>query len=137
MDASWPYKGKTDYTFPQDHGYQYRGYRLDKNKRPTFLYHYGDIAIEDFFEDVLDENGKAYFKRTLTFTAPSLQEKFYFHAASGKKIATTPTGWQIDNLDLRIAGEISGTIREGDPQELLIPMTLQPGKTTLNLEYRW
>ena len=137
MDASWPYKGKTDYTFPQDHGYQYRGYRLDKNKRPTFLYHYGDIAIEDFFEDVLDENGKAYFKRTLTFTAPSLQEKFYFHAASGKKIATSPTGWQIDNLDLRIAGEISGTIREGDPQELLIPMTLQPGKTTLNLEYRW
>ena len=34
MDDNWPYKGKTNYTFPQDHGYQYRGYRLDKNKLP-------------------------------------------------------------------------------------------------------
>ena len=137
MDSPWPYKGKTNYTFPQDHGYQYRGYRLDKEKRPTFLYQYGEIAVEDFFEDVLDENGKAYFKRTMTFTAPSLQEKFYFRVASGKQIAKTPKGWQIDKLDLRIAGKISGEIRDGGSQELLIPITLQPGKTTLNLEYRW
>ncbi|YCM42676.1 hypothetical protein V2O64_15290 [Verrucomicrobiaceae bacterium 227] len=137
MDSPWPYKGKTNYLFPQDHGYQYRGYRLDQNKRPTFLYHYGEIMVEDFFEDVLDENGKAYFKRTLTFTAPSLQEKFHFRVASGKKIARSPSGWQIDSLDLRISGKTSGDIREGDPQELLIPITLQSGKTTLHLEYRW
>ena len=38
MDAAWPYKGKTNYEFPQDHGYQYRGYKLEKRKRPTFKY---------------------------------------------------------------------------------------------------
>jgi len=137
MDAPWPYKGKTNDAFPQDHGYQYRGYRLDKNKRPTFLYHYGEIAIEDFFEDKLEEDGKAYFKRTMTFTAPSPQEKFYFRAASGKEITSAENGWQIDSLNLRLAGKISGEIREGDPRELLLPITLPAGKTTLNLEYRW
>lgn len=137
MDAAWPYKGKTNHTFPHDHGYQYRGYRLNKEKRPTFLYHYGDISVEDFFEDVLDENGKAYFKRTMTFNTTDQQEKFYFRVASGKKIARSPTGWKIDTLNLRIAGKISGKIRDGDPQELLIPITLHPGKKTLHLEYRW
>jgi len=137
LDASWPYKGKTNFTFPQDHGYQYRGYRLDKNKRPTFIYHYGNIKIEDFFEDKLNENGKAYFQRTMTFTAPSPQEKFYFRAASGSTITSTENGWQIDSLNLRIAEKVSSKIREGNPQELLIPITLPAGKTTLNLEYRW
>lgn len=136
MDALWPYKGKTNYTFPHDHGYQYRGYTLDQNKRPTFRYQYGDIAVTDFFEDQLDD-GKAYFKRTMTFEASAEQEMFYFRVASGKKITKTNNGWQIDNLNLRINGKISGTIRDGEPQELLIPITLHPSKKTLHLEYRW
>lgn len=137
MDASWPYKGKTNHTFPHDHGYQYRGYRLDRQKRPTFIYHYGEIGVEDYFEDDLDDEGKAYLKRTMTFSTLSEQEQFYFRVASGKTITTGNKGWQIDNLNLRIDGKISGTIRDGDPQELLIPITLHPGKKTLHLEYRW
>ena len=35
-----------------DHGYQFRGYHLDALRRPTFNYRYGDITVEDFFEDV-------------------------------------------------------------------------------------
>ena len=52
LEENWPYKGKTNYLFPQDHGYQFRGYHLDAMRRPTFLYRYGDIAVEDYFEDV-------------------------------------------------------------------------------------
>jgi cytochrome c553 len=137
MDASWPYKGKTNYTFPHDHGYQYRGYRLDKEKRPTFLYHYGDISVEDYFEDHLDENGKAYFNRTMTFNTTGPQKKFYFRVASGKKITSGKDDWQIDSLNLRVVGKISGKIRDGDSKELLVPITLPAGKTTLHLEYRW
>ena len=44
MEDNWPYKGKTNYPFPQDHGYQFRGYHLDALRRPTFLYDYGPIA---------------------------------------------------------------------------------------------
>lgn len=137
MDDLWPYKGKTNYTFPQDHGYQYRGYRLDKNKRPTFIYHYGEITVEDFFEDLLDADGKAYFKRTMSLAAPSKQEMFYFRVASGNEIKSEGTDWQIDKLNLRLSGGQSGRVRDGDPKELLIPLEISEGKTILQLEYRW
>ena len=35
LEDNWPYKGKTNYAFPQDHGYQFRGYHLDAQRRPT------------------------------------------------------------------------------------------------------
>ena len=88
MDDNWPYKRKTDYLFPQDHGYQFRGYSLDKRRRPAFAYRYGDIQVEEFFEDRLDEDGRAYFRRTLKFSAPQEQERFYFLRGDGRKDRT-------------------------------------------------
>ena len=137
MDAPWPYKGKTNYLFPHDHGYQYRGYFLDKEKRPTFIYRYGEIAVEDFFEDLLDDEGKAYFRRTMTFAAPAVQEKFFFRVASGKEVKPAGSAWQIDRLKLRVLGGQEGRVREGNPKELLVPLVLPKGKTVLKLEYRW
>ncbi len=137
LDDSWPYKGKTNYEFPQDHGYQFRGYFLDKLKRPTLMYHYGDIAVKDFFEDLLDSNGEAYFKRTITFETSVAQDSFYFRAATGQKITQSDKGWQVDNLNLRLTGDPTGIIRQGEIQDLLIPIQLPTGKTIIQLEYRW
>ena len=137
MDDLWPYKGKTNYLFPQDHGYQYRGYFLDKQKRPTFMYRYGEIKVGDFFEDLLDEEKKAFFRRTMTFIAPARQEMFFFRVASGKEIEAAGEGWQIDRLNLRMLGDQQAQAREGDPKDLLIPLVLPKGKTILKLEYRW
>ncbi|CAN5465797.1 hypothetical protein BH23VER1_BH23VER1_09060 [soil metagenome] len=138
MDDDWPYKGKTDYTFPQDHGYQFRGYQLDPLRRPAFLYRYGDIMVEDFFEDVLNGDGVAKFRRTLRFASPSTQEPFYFRAASGGEItAESDRAFRIGQLHLRIRSEHDGLVREGEPQEVLIPLTLAEGVSTLTLEYQW
>ena len=138
MDDNWPYKGKTNYPFPQDHGYQFRGYHLDALRRPTFLYHYGDIAVEDFFEDVRDNDGKVWFRRTFRFETREAQSPFYFRAASGKKITTqSDRAFAVDQLQLRITSEHKGVVREGDPGEVLIPLTLPQGQSTLTLEYQW
>ena len=137
-DDNWPYKGKTNYTFPQDHGYQFRGYRLDAKRRPTFLYRYGDIAVEDFFEDARDKNGAAFFRRTIQFDAPDAQQPFHFRAASGKKITTqSERAFTVDSLQLRITSDQKPQLREGDPGEVLIPLTLPKGRSTLTLEYQW
>ena len=138
MDDHWPYKGKTDYAFPHDHGYQFRGYRLDALRRPTFQYRYGNIVVEDFFEDLLDADGRAYFRRTILFESPDAPPLFHFRAGSGKKI-TSPSDhdFVIDQLRLRTAGDYRGVVRDGDPAELLIPLTLSAGRSTLTLEYRW
>ena len=138
MDDHWPYKGKTDYTFPHDHGYQYRGYHLDARRRPAFLFRYGEIAVEDFFEDRLDDEGQAWFKRTLRFETSKAPPPFHFRAGSGRKITPRPDRtYLIDGLQLRIAGDFEGVIREGDPAELLIPLAPPAGRSTLILEYRW
>ncbi len=138
MEENWPYKGKTNYAFPQDHGYQFRGYHLDAKRRPTFLYRYGDIAVEDFFEDVVEKDGSVYFKRTFRFDAPEAPQPFSFRAASGKNIsAQSDRAFRIDQLQLRITSDHKGVVREGDPAELLIPLTLPKGRSTLTLEYQW
>lgn len=138
MDDPWPYKGKTNYLFPQDHGYQYRGYFLNPQKRPTFMYRYGEIAVEDFFEDELDGKGEAFFRRNITFTAPAAQESFFFRVGAGKQISSTGGGkWQLDRLSLHVPEGHKGIVREGDPQDLLLELALPKGKTVLKLEYRW
>jgi mono/diheme cytochrome c family protein len=138
LDDNWPYKGKNDQAFPQDQGYQFRGYHLDAARRPTFLYHYGDIAVEDYFEDVHDKDGKPYFKRTLRFDADSAQKPFYFRAAAGKKIEkSSERVFGIDQLQLRITSEHTAIVRDGNPAELLIPLTLPKGRSILTLEFQW
>lgn len=138
LDENWPYKSKTNQAFPQDQGYQFRGYHLDTARRPTFLYHYGDIAVEDFFEDVRDKDGNAYFKRTLRFDTPAAQTPFYFRAAAGKKIsAQSERTFTADKLQLRITSDHKGIIREGENGDVLIPLTLPKGRSTLTLQYQW
>ncbi|MEY4199267.1 MAG: hypothetical protein RLZZ265_1007 [Verrucomicrobiota bacterium] len=138
LEENWPYKGKTSYAFPQDHGYQFRGYHLDAARRPTFLYHYGDIAVQDYFEDARDKDGKAYFKRTLRFETATEQTPFYFRAAAGKGVtAQSERNFSIAPLQLRITSEHKGIVREGNAGEVLIPLTLAKGRSTLTLEYQW
>jgi mono/diheme cytochrome c family protein len=138
LDDNWPYKSKTNHAFPQDHGYQFRGYHLDAARRPTFLYHYGEIAVEDFFEDVRDKDGKAYFKRTLRFDTPAGHKPFYFRAAAGKNIsAQSERTFTADKLQLRITSDHKGIVREGENGDVLIPLTLPKGRSMITLEYHW
>jgi mono/diheme cytochrome c family protein len=138
MDENWPYKGKSRHGFPQDHGYEFRGYHLDAARRPTFRYRYGDLAVEDRFDDLRDAGGKAYFRRTLTFEAPEDAAPFHFRAAAGKS-AVRESGrvFRIDGLRLDVSGGPDGSIREGEPAEVLIPLSPPKGRSVLTMEYRW
>jgi cytochrome c553 len=138
LEENWPYKGKTSYPFPQDHGYQFRGYSLDALRRPTFMYRYGDIAVEDFFEEIPPNEGKSGFKRTLRFAAAESSPQFYFRAACGKKITRqSDHSYSVDQLALRIVDDHPSIVRDGNPGEVLIPLTLPQGNSTLSLEYLW
>ena len=138
LDVHWPYKAKTNYRFPHDHGYQFRGYKLDALRRPTFHYFYGDVRVEDFFEAIEKEQGKAIFRRTFRFETPSAQKMFYFRAASGAHITKVSGGeYKVDKLHLRIVSGQGAIVREGDPGDVLIPLELPQGQSSLILEYQW
>jgi mono/diheme cytochrome c family protein len=139
-EDSWPSKGKTNHGFPQDHGYEWLGYALDAKRRPVFRYRYGDITVEDFFEDVPGEGGRAFFRRTLKFNTPAAQEPFQFRAAAGQGIErVSEREFRVGKqLTLRL-GSGSGTpvVREGSTAELLLPLKLPAGETILVIEYLW
>lgn len=133
-DENWPYKGKTNHAFPQDHGYQWRGYSLDAERRPTFRYRYGEVTVEDFFEDL---NGNT-LRRTLRFEAAAAQAPFHFRAAAGEKAEPiSEREFRIGKLRLRLPHGATATLRAGSSHELLIPVILPPGETKLILEYSW
>ena len=135
LDDPWPAKGKTTFGFPQTLGYQFRGYDLDALRRPTFHYEYGDVKVDDCFEDLVGPDGRAFFRRTLRFTAPAGTAPFFFRAACGTKVAATgPQTYQADKLTVRVLGTQAGQVRDG---ELLLPMNLPAGTSTLTLEYQW
>ena len=135
LDDNWPAKGKTTFGFPQNLGYQFRGYDLDALRRPTFHYEYGEVKVDDFFEDVTTKDGQTFFRRTLRFTAPANTAPFFFRAACGTKVvATGLQAYQADKLTVRVLGTQAGQVREG---ELLLPLNLPAGTSTLTLEYQW
>ncbi len=135
LEDNWPYKGKTNHPFPQDHGYAWQGYTLDAKRRPTFRYQYEKIAVEDFFEDALDKTGKSYFKRTLSLDAPEAPQPFYFRIASGASVrALSEQSFTMDKLTITVTSGQKGITREG---EVLLPLTLPKGRTILILEYQW
>lgn len=134
-DDAWPAKGKTTFGFPQNLGYQFRGYELDAARRPTFQYEFGEVKVEDRFEDVPDPAGGAFFRRTLRLTAPAGVAPFHFRAAAGTALtAAGQRTYTIDRLQLRVTSGPEGIIREG---ELLLPLAPGAGTTLLTLEYQW
>lgn len=137
-ESAWPRKGKANHGFPQDHGYRFLGYQLDSQRRPTLRYRYGDIEVEDFFEDRVDGSTKPYFRRTLTFTTPSPTPPFDFRAATGEDLgAESDRSFHVGPLRVRIQSDHPGRIRKGRPDELLIRLNPSPGRSTLALDYQW
>lgn len=137
-DENWPYKGKSNHAFPKDHGYRWEGYRLDEQRRPVFRYRYGEIEVDDYFEDRVDTGGRAYFQRTLRLVASAPQEPFHFRAAAGlSAVKISETEFRLKSLQLRIEEGREALVREGNPSEVLIPLHLPKGETQIVLEYRW
>lgn len=112
-------------------GFQFLGYSLDEQQRPTFRYTFAGLTIEDRFRDFPTGPRLA---RTLTFqqVAPP---NLYFRAAGGERIiATGERTWQLAE-GLLLTTDLPGTIHEVEGgQELRLPLA---GMNRLSLDYRY
>ena len=131
-DTLWPN------TPPRERGYKFIGYDLDSQGRPSFKYRAETVSVVDFLEPIAaGEEGT--FRRKLTLSAETPVEGLYIRAAAGSSIDIGPDGTYIVDK-LWTVKPIGGTASVRDSngrKELLVPVTLQDGKSEVTLELKW
>ena len=122
-------------------GFKMKGYRLDDERRPTFLYSFHDIDIEDTTIAVPGELEPSLV-RTLKFKTARAVENLWHRAWVARSIEPQSGGtYLIDGkivLKLRAAGGATPLLRESDGQtELLVPVAFQNREARLTEEIIW
>lgn len=113
--------------------YQFRGYRLDAKRFPTFRYDYRQLVVTDTFAPA-EIDGVTAFVRTIVVEGDPDEHTYFRIAESGPQ--TLLDGW-IDagsNMKIKVTGAEPVLRRSGDKNETLVPVT---AATTLTLTYRW
>ena len=117
-------------------GMKFRGVQLDAINRPTFLYAFDALGVEDMMVS-REVSGHASLHRTIRFSG-SVAEGCYFRVATGRLSALGKGSWRIEGetkLTLQINQE--AILRgKGGKQELLVPVS-HDGKTALEIDYVW
>lgn len=124
-DAPWPKpKDRND----RNVGGQFRGYRLDKQRQPIFLYRVGAIDVEEQPMPVLRETGVALARKFTLAANGQAPKDVYCLLASGGKIEPGPAAgeWRVDDkVTLRLDGAdaAKAAVREKNgAKQLLLPL---------------
>ena len=113
--------------------YQFKGYRLDKKRFPTFQYSYKEISVNDFYQpEVVD--GIQSVVRTLTTIGDAAKNTYLRVANTGP--LSEQDGWYDagQNLKIKIEGGESVIRQVKGQNELLVAIS---GATELRIIYRW
>ena len=124
-DQSAPWPAET----AKELGAKFRGYQLDALQRPTLLYSFRGVEVEDFATGV-NADGKQSLKRKLKFTG-SAPDGLHLKVAEGKfKSFEEKNAWRLDDaLTIRVPAGIAFLRGEGEQRELLVPLLKGRGKT--------
>ena len=133
--ARWP--AATDR--PKD--YQFLGYRLDDQRRPTFAYRHKQVHVSDSFVDSSNGN-QVTLRRTVHFNAPEYLQHLTFRVAAGSDLKQTASGkfTLSDRLRITIHPPAEARLIEaGDIPSLRISLdrSLQNGIQPLELDYQF
>lgn len=113
--------------------YQFRGYRLDAKRFPTFRYDYRKLVVTDTFAPV-EVDGVTSLVRTVKVEGDPDEHTYFRVAETGPQ--TVADSW-IDvggNLKVKVEGAEPLSRKSGNGNETLVPVA---SGTTLTLTYRW
>ncbi len=119
-------------------GFQFRGYHLDEEQRPTFLYDYMGTRVEDYPLAVAHDPD-AGFRRTLSFTSARPPAQLYFRAAAGAAVVQKANGSFLvdDKVLVTLTGGKASIRRTGKLSEIIVPLIFQDGKAQITEELNW
>jgi cytochrome c2 len=112
-------------------GWKFRGYRLDEQRMPTFLYDIGKLHVEESPATEYSQ-GEAVLTRRFSLKSPDAMPRLSFRAATGKEIVAKDGAYVVDGkLRFKISAtpEVKPVVRVTDAgQELLVPLEIAGGK---------
>ncbi len=131
-DEAWPTKSAKELS------YKFLGYRLTDDQRPTFLYSFHDIKIEDT-PNAVETKASPMIRRTFTLTTDNPIDNVYYRAAVADKIEVDKDGWyRINDWRMRIESDAPPEIRQaGKKMELLVPIRFKGNSAKFVQEYVW
>ena len=131
-DDPWPAKSSKDL------GAKFLGYQLTTDQRPTFLYSYYGVKIDDTPNAVTTKASPA-IKRTFTLTADQAVDGLTYRAAVADKIEALGDGWfRVNDYRVRIEASALPRIRSaGGKMELLVPVRFEGKSAKIVQEYVW
>lgn len=134
--ASSPWLDKS----PRDSGYRFRGYRLNDQRQPVFLYSFAGVDVEDWPAPA-KQGDTVGLRRELTLSAKAETSGIYYRAAVGAKIEPADGGWYVVDSLWRVRIEATGSqpaLRESNGrQELIVPVKFADQPTRLIQHYAW
>jgi hypothetical protein len=121
-------------------GWKFRGYRLDEQGMPTFLYDVGPIRIEESPATEYAQHGAVLVRRFRITSAEAAS--LHFRAATGKKIVEQDGDYVADEkiryrLSVKPAAQPLIRVVEGG-EELLLPLTVKAGgELSFEIRMQW
>lgn len=120
--------------------HQFKGYRLDEDRRPTLQYRFDNVDVRDFFLPVVEAGDEVLLRRELMFTATEDRDRLLFRIGQADKIDDANEGWYSLGPDLKVRLVTPQKVERVDWQEgqrIQVSLTLQAGQQErLILEYR-
>jgi len=112
---------------------------LDKQRRPTFRYSFGELEVEDYYKEVPgDDEVDASLDRQVTFKG-SFPDGLYFRAAVGKSLESLgENSFRVGELIVRFS-QFDGleTSVRSSGGELLVPIKPVAGQFVLRQRLEW
>lgn len=136
--APWPQVSKAN-NVVRSAGFDFKGYLLDKLRRPTFMYVMGDVSVKDFYKGIeaKGDDAEGTLMRTLTVEA-KVANSLYIRLAIGD-IESVKGGYRVNkDLLIKVDSDANAVVRAaGNSKELIVPVKLNGGKATITAEYVW
>lgn len=138
-EAAWP-------TIPaREQGYQFLGYRLEKDRKPTLRYRYQNVTVEEtpapFAVD--GKPTEPGLRRSLVLTTPAAGEQLWFLAAQGGSIESQDGGRYLVDGEYTVklttdpAGPVPLLRKSNGKAELLLPVKFDGNRATIVEDFEW
>jgi len=120
--------------------FQFIGYKLDQQGRPTFKYKLGEVIIWDKIEPI---NNDQNLTRTVKMSGENVQNKIWVRLAKGENIKKIKKGsYQVTDKNYRInlvSNKKQKPIirRTGDGMELIVPIAMNSNEGEVKYSIIW